>query len=131
MGKAPKSVPRKVVSGTVLFERRGGLEAIGQVTVHAAGYAPAQAPQHIGDARGIGNASAVGEARKRPRPDRFGKADRALFSQITTLMDEQLSLQEACRRLGDLGKIKKRGSLASAVLRLARRYRKEVLRNEI
>jgi hypothetical protein len=67
--------------------------------------------------------------RKRKGPDRFGKDDRALFSDITNLMDtENLSVEEAAGRLGD--KIKRRGSLESAKRRVARRYREEVLRKD-
>ena len=63
--------------------------------------------------------------------DRFGEDDRALFSDITNLKKtKNLTAQEAARELGNFGRIKKRGSLDSAVLRLARRYRKEVERKE-
>jgi hypothetical protein len=64
---------------------------------------------------------------KRRGPDRYGKDDRALFGQMTVLgRTEQLSPQEAAYSLRD--KIKGRGSLDSRVRRLARRYRKEVLK---
>jgi len=63
---------------------------------------------------------------KRQGPDRYGEADRALFPEMAKLMkDEQLSAQEAAKRLGDLGKIARRGTLESAVHRLAKRYRDE------
>jgi hypothetical protein len=72
--------------------------------------------------------------RRGPKPgtiDRFGEADRALFSDLTNLKEaKNLTAQEAAKELGNLGKVKKRGSLDSAVLRLARRYRKEVERKE-
>jgi hypothetical protein len=72
--------------------------------------------------------------RRGPKPrtiDRFGEDDRALFSDITNLKEtKNLTAQEAARELGNLGKVKKRGGLDSAVLRLARRYREEVERKE-
>jgi hypothetical protein len=70
--------------------------------------------------------------RRGPKPgtiDRFGENDRALFLDITNLKEtKNLTAQEAARELGP--RIKRRGSLESAVLRLARRYRKEVERKE-
>jgi hypothetical protein len=66
---------------------------------------------------------------KRRGPDRFSAADRALFPDMSDLMkNEALSPQEAAQRLGDGGKLKGRGSLNSRVLRLARSYRKEILK---
>jgi hypothetical protein len=70
--------------------------------------------------------------RRGPKPgtiDRFGEDDRALFSDITNLKtSKNLTAQEAAKELGDSGRIRRRGSLDSAVLRLARRYRKEIER---
>jgi hypothetical protein len=66
---------------------------------------------------------------KRRGPDRFSKSDRALFPDVTDLMKtEHLSVREAAGRLGALGKLAGRGVLESRILRLARKYRKEVLK---
>lgn len=62
---------------------------------------------------------------KRGSIDRFGEADRALFSEITALIKTQnITAGEAARLLG--GKIKVRGTLDTGIRRLAIRYRKEV-----
>jgi hypothetical protein len=64
---------------------------------------------------------------KRGTVDRYGKDDRALFEQMTKLIEtENLTRREAAKRLDDLGKIKGRGVADSRIRRLANRYRDEI-----
>jgi hypothetical protein len=86
------------------------------------------------DKPAVAHSASSTSKRRGPEPgaiDRFCQADRALFSDITNIKEtKNLTAQEVARELGNLGKVKGRGSLESSMLRLARRYRKEVERKE-
>jgi hypothetical protein len=91
--------------------------------------APPAAAAITGPAPVVSETAAAKKPRKRPGPlpgtiDRFGAADRALFPEMTELIENKnITPGEAARLLAD--KISGRGDVESRIRRVAERYRLE------